>query len=186
MVSVQSYADGGSEPSSGSVALALNEIVSPTLQGGSADVGLSIVTLGGRLATEHGPAGRPGEDAVRDLQADVDIATARVGPARGHAGGIVVLAVAVEVPCVGERIVVGIRRTAGVEGDVERGGAERRRGGEARDRRDVGPVVVDLPDLATVVVGVDEVAARRDRPGRRSRRRARCRVASGSRTGDAR
>ena len=163
MVSVQSYADAGSAPSWMSVAVALNEITSPTLHGGSDACGLSMVTRRRTVGDRDGPARRPGgARRIGHLQADLDVADARVGLRGGHPGRVVVLAVAVEVPGVRERVAVRVGGAAGVEVDAQRRRPERRRRREARDRRDVGAVVVDAPDLAAVVVGVGQVAGRAD------------------------
>jgi hypothetical protein len=51
MVSVQAYADAGSEPSWASLPVASKEIVSPTAHASDAD-GLVMSTVGGAFATE--------------------------------------------------------------------------------------------------------------------------------------
>ena len=98
-------------------------------------------------------------------------AGARVPELRGRARGVVVLAVAIEVPLVGDRVArVGVAGLVRVEVHVERRVAVGRRGADHGARCLVAGGVVQAPDAAGVVVGIEEVVAgaelQLDRTGR--------------------
>ncbi len=97
---------------------------------------------------------------VADPQADVDVSLLRVRAARGGARRVVERAVAVEVPGVGEGVLVGVGRAAGVEVDLERRVARLGRRCERGGRRRVGVDRADAPDRPAADVGVVEVARR--------------------------
>src|SRR5207244_2390347 len=108
----------------------------------------------GRVAggNQHVRGGRV-QRRVRDAQADADVAGARVRPLRRHSGGVVELAVAVEVPRVGEGLAARIRGIAGVEGARRWGQPRVRIEREGRDRRAPQRAVLAGDDLVGVLIG---------------------------------
>ncbi len=119
---------------------------------------------GDRLGRRAAQAG-----GVGHAQAHVHVAAPGVGPHGRRERRVVVRAVAVEVPRVGERAVLGVARAAAVEVHGQRRLLRVRRGRDARRRRAVG----DAADRVAAEVGVVERVVRplgqEHRPGRAAR-----------------
>ena len=115
-------ADAGSGPSSGSVALPLKLMVSPTVHVRTESASV-MLAVGSWLATGLTTisVGVGIGEGIRDPESDGDLPGTRIGADGLGDGGVVVLAVAVEVPGVGERVTFGIGASGAVELDLKRG-----------------------------------------------------------------
>ena len=99
---------------------------------------------------------------VGHLQPDVDVPRGVVGVGRRHAGRVVIDAVAVEIPRIGQCEALGIGGAARVEGHVQWRRAARRGCGERGGRRLVAGDPADPPDRAAHEVDIEQGAVRAD------------------------
>ena len=110
------------------------------------------------------------EQRVRDPQPDRPRAGRLIREGRAGDGRVVVLAIAIEIPGVGQGSTFGVRRVGAVEGHDQGGCARGRRRGDRRGRCLIPGRIRDPMDGPTFEVDVEQVAARSDLQGDRVRR----------------